>query len=59
MDWLTVLSAIWGVLNIILFFKIWEACDNIKRIANKYAPERDKHTTPETREDIDNGLQNK
>lgn len=32
----TVLGAI---LEIILFFKLWSACDNIKRIADKYDPE--------------------
>ena len=58
MDWLIILVSVWGVLNIILFFKIWDACDNVKRIANKYAPENIKQKTPETKEDIDKWLQN-
>lgn len=36
-----ILALIWGILNIILFFKIWGACNNIKRIADKYAPNAD------------------
>lgn len=36
---LAALSLIFFVLDIILFFKLWGACDNIKRIADKYAPQ--------------------
>lgn len=36
---LGIIALVWAVLNIILFFKLWGACDNIKRIADKYDPE--------------------
>lgn len=39
MEIISVIALIWAVLNIILFFKIWGACNNIKRIADKYDPE--------------------
>lgn len=61
---LTVLGIAWGILNIILFFKLWGACNNIKRIANKYAPdlekERERRNRPrssvETKEELDKWL---
>lgn len=31
----TIICLVWGLLNLILFFKIWGACNNIKFIANK------------------------
>lgn len=37
--WLVVLLLLvfaWGVLNVILFFKLWGACDDIKRMASNY-----------------------
>ncbi len=34
-----VATVVGAVLEIILFFKLWGACDNIKRIADKYDPE--------------------
>lgn len=55
-----VLSIIFFVLDIILFFKLWGACDNIKRIANKYAPEKQdkpcRTYTPETKEEMERWL---
>lgn len=39
--WLLVLLLLvfaWGVLNVILFFKLWGACDDIKRMASNYRP---------------------
>lgn len=47
------LALVWGILCIILFFKIWRACNNIKRLADKYAPNIKKTTTLETREEIE------
>lgn len=29
------LFAVWGILNVVLFFKLWGACDNIKKLAKK------------------------
>lgn len=59
-----ILAVIWGILCLILFFKIWGACNNIKRIADKYAPNLDKehekrklpHSTIETKEEIEDWL---
>ena len=58
------LGLIWSVLCIVLFFKVWKACNNIQRLADKYAPENAKKdnvskqglSTLETREDIDKWL---
>ena len=51
------LVLVWGILCIILFFKIWGACNDIKKLANKYAQDvTKKGATLETREDIDNWL---
>lgn len=54
------LTLVWAVLDVILFFKLWGACDNIKRIADKYAPEKDNKSqrsrTPETKEDVERWL---
>ncbi len=36
---LPIIALIWAVLNIILFFKVWSACDDIRRIADKYDPD--------------------
>ncbi len=33
-----VLQVIWGILSIILFFKVWGMTNDIKRIADKIAP---------------------
>lgn len=38
---IAILSIIFFVLDIVLFFKLWGACDNIRRIADKYAPQQD------------------
>lgn len=36
---LPIIGIAWVILNIILFFKVWTACDDIRRIADKYDPE--------------------
>lgn len=55
-----VIALIAAILNTILFFKLWGACDNIKRIADKYAPEKQdkphRSNTPETKEDVEKWL---
>ena len=33
-----ILAIVWAILCIILFFKIWSACNSIQRLADKYAP---------------------
>lgn len=56
--WLIVVVV--AILQAILFFKLWGACDNIKRIADKYAPDLEKHnslrSTIETKEDLEKWL---
>ena len=32
---ITLVGLVWGILNLILFFKIWGACNDIELIANK------------------------
>ena len=36
---LTIIGLVWGILNIILFFKLWGACNDIRRIADRYDPD--------------------
>lgn len=59
-DFVILLSLIWSVLCIVLFFKVWNACNNIQRLTDKYAPNREIRktgkSTLETREDIDKWL---
>ena len=40
-----IIGVIGSILNIILFFKLWSACDNINRIAKKIT-ENDEQTPP-------------
>lgn len=59
-----VATVVGAILEIILFFKLWRACDNIKRIADKYAPDLEKerekrnrpHSSVETKEDLEKWL---
>lgn len=59
-----VATIVGAILEIILFFKLWRACDNINRIADKYAPdlekERERRNRPrssvETKEELDKWL---
>ncbi len=65
---LAVLSVVFFILDIILFFKLWVACNDIRRIADKCDPEtkaeRERKVreykpmfhTPETKEDIERWL---
>lgn len=57
-------TVVGAILEIILFFKLWRACNDIKRIADKYAPdlerERERRNRPrssvETKEELDKWL---
>lgn len=57
-------TVIGAILEIILFFKLWRACNDIKRIADKYAhdleKERVKRNRPrssvETKEELEKWL---
>ena len=55
-----IIGTVWGILNIILFFKLWGACDDIRRITNKYAPDLEKSNLPrstvETKKELDDWL---
>ena len=57
-EFIFICSLIWCILCIILFFKVWGACDNIKRLTKKFIPEY-KTSTPESKEDIDKWLSEK
>lgn len=40
---ITIISVVWGILNVILFFKLWQMCDNVKKLAkNDSIPFREK-----------------
>ena len=34
-----VIAIIFGILQIVLFFKVWGMCNNVERIADKFAPQ--------------------
>lgn len=40
-DFLTIILLIFGVLQIILFFKVWGMTNDIKEIRNKYLKDED------------------
>lgn len=37
----SIVALIWGILNIILFFKIWEMTNDVKKLANKFCSSSD------------------
>lgn len=41
-DFLTIILLIFGVLQIILFFKVWGMTNDIREIRNKYLKDEDK-----------------
>ena len=44
-----IIAIIFAILNICLFFKLWGACNNIKRIADKYVPQpKERKTDPDS-----------
>lgn len=49
-----VLTIIWGILSIILFFKVWGMCDDVRALRNKFAPKQ--KDLFETDKDIDKWL---
>ena len=46
-------ALIWAILCIILFFKIWGACNDIGTIVKKFVP---KSVTPETKDEVETWL---
>ena len=37
---IVVIAIIWGVLNIVLFFKIWGMCNDVNRLANHFCSQK-------------------
>ena len=35
-----ILAIVWAILSIILFFKIWGMCDDVRALRNKFAPKQ-------------------
>lgn len=50
-DFLTIVLLVFGVLQIILFFKMWGMTNDIKEIRNKYLKEEDEKMRNESRYD--------
>ena len=38
---IVIIAIVFSVLSICLFFKIWGACNNIKRLADKFSPRQE------------------
>ena len=47
-DFLTIILLVFGVLQIILFFKVWGMTNDIKEIRNKYLKDEDEKRRQET-----------
>lgn len=56
-----ILTIVWAILCIILFFKIWSACNSIQRLADKYAPKDEKlksgDFTPEAKDEVEEWIE--
>jgi regulatory protein YycH of two-component signal transduction system YycFG len=50
-DFLTIILLIFGVLQIILFFKVWRMTNDIKEIRNKYLKDEDEKRRQEAEHD--------
>lgn len=50
-DFLTIVLLIFGVLQIILFFKVWGMTNDIKEIRNKYLKDEDERMRKEAEYD--------
>ena len=50
-DFLTIILLIFGVLQIILFFKVWGMTNDIKEIRNKYLKDEDEKRRQEAEHD--------
>lgn len=48
-DFLTIILLIFGVLQIILFFKVWGMTNDIKEIRNKYLKDEDEKRSKEVK----------
>lgn len=54
---LMIVLAIWGILNLILFFKIWGMTNNVKRLADKFVPEQQEPDTDKEETALDDDAQ--
>ena len=54
---LMIVLAIWAILNLILFFKIWGMTNNVKRLADKFAPEQQEPDTDKEETALDDDAQ--
>ncbi len=45
MEAITVICFIWGILNIILFFKIWGMCNNVSNILRLLEEKKERNIT--------------
>ncbi len=54
-NFVIIVGVLVAVLNLMLYVKILGACDDIKRIANKFAP-KEKAQTLESKDDIEEWL---
>lgn len=50
-DFLTIILLIFGLLQIILFFKVWRMTNDIKEIRNKYLKDEDEKRRQEAEHD--------
>lgn len=50
-DFLTIILLIFGLLQIILFFKVWGMTNDIKEIRNKYLKDEDENRRREAEHD--------
>lgn len=50
-DFLTIILLIFGVLQIILFFKVWEMTNDIREIRDKYLKDEDEKRRKEAEHD--------
>jgi hypothetical protein len=51
----TIIILIVAVLQVVLFFKVWGMCNDVARLADKFASPKSK--TPETRDEIDEWIE--
>lgn len=49
MEAITVICFIWGILNIILFFKIWGMCNNVSSILRLLEEEKERNTNDDSK----------
>lgn len=56
---LIIICLLWGILNFILFFKIWGACNDIKLIAKKIDSQYNSDNNADKVDEIDESIPQK